>query len=201
VDGDVSDEIVCAMGIIAYDVSKVRIFERDGTKIWDRNVFGPPNAQGEVHVAGFGGPTKGLTYGHMESLPGPTGYGDKYEFWADAGATVTIFVDRLSSTHDPEFALVDIDDTTVLANVDDTVPCSIPGPAGCPKVISYTLPASGVYYIYVEDSIGSGGTYWYQLYLTVESVDFASNLTLLIDDYTPEWVSPPAGSKKKAAEK
>jgi len=198
VDGDVSDEIICAMGKHSYDGSRVRIFERDGTKIWERGVFPASNVRGEVLVAGFGGATKGLTYGHTESFPS-NGFGDEYEFWADAGATVTIFVDRLSSTHDPQVALVDTDHSTILATADDNVPCSIPGPYECGKIISYTLPASGVYYIWVEESGGTGG--WYQLYLTSESYDFASNLTLLIDDYTPERFSPPVSSKKKAAEK
>lgn len=196
-DGDVSDEIICAHGKWAYDGSMVKVFERNATQIWGKKVFGAANVRGEVPVAGFGGATKGLTYGYTQSFPN-YGYEDEYEFWANTGAVVTIFIDRLSSTLDPEVALVDTDHSTILTQADDNVPCSITGPFECGKIISYTIPSSGVYYIWTGQAGGSGG--WYKLYLTVES-GFASNLTLYVDDYVGDRFAPPAGSQKKAAEK
>ncbi|MDH5405807.1 MAG: VCBS repeat-containing protein [Candidatus Aminicenantes bacterium] len=195
-DGDVSDEIICAHGIIAYGGSWVKVFERDGSLIWNKKVFGAANSQGEVPVSGFGGANKGLTYGYTQYIPA-YGVQDEYEFWANAGAVVTIFVDRLSPNHNPEVALVDTDNSTILAQADNNVPCSITGTSACGKIISYTLPTSGVYYIWESDGlVGHYG--WYKLYLTVES-GFASNLTLYADNVTDKF-APPA-SKKKAAEK
>jgi len=195
-DGDVSDEIICAHGKMGYDGSWVKVVELNGTAIWSKGVFGGGNTRGEVPVVGFGGETEGTVFGYTGNIPTDT-VQDEYEFWADAGAVVTIAVDRLSSTHDPEVALVNTDNSTILASADDNIPCSIPGPAACGKIINYTIPADGVYYIWESDG-STGGSGWYKLYLIVES-GFASNLTLYANNVT-ERFSPPA-SKKKAAEK
>jgi len=48
VDGDDVDEIICGQGYGGD--SRVKVFELNGTVIFNQTVFGPPNANGEVHV-------------------------------------------------------------------------------------------------------------------------------------------------------